>query len=485
MEGALTRPADAQHGLAYVIEDHALNSVPPSERKSGWALSWMTMGIVTTLVQLLIAGYVTAVAGVGLGIAAGILVAVFGAALGWLIGHIAHLEGVSSTVTGRFYGFGVRGSVIASAIYGFMILGFLALENALLYYGTLFAFGWDDTTFHRILIYGLLTLAWILLTTFGVNLVLRVSSITLVAFLALMVFMVWKAGFDAGTSIQTTLTHGALIPGMGNDLTRFQTVIVALAGSAGALALVDADYARYARSSRDVGIMCIAGALMIDIVIVVAGTIIIFGGTGLVANYLVQHQSVAADSAGAAASKLAQDNTGAFFIVLSTIAGFVMMYLAQAKAQVLNTYSGSLALTNFFDVLVGWRPGRFAMVILGNLIGMAMVVGGILSTIQSWLDALGIFTTAFCAVMIADYYVVRRMTRAERGSVEEVNWAGVVSVVGASVAAMLLEHWNVFQLGFVAALALVLVFYPLLRTRVLKHGMLTRSVSPKLALAED
>ena len=46
--------------------------------------------------------------------------------------------------------------MIASAIYGFMILGFLGLENALLYNGTLFAFGWPDTMFNRIVIYGLL-----------------------------------------------------------------------------------------------------------------------------------------------------------------------------------------------------------------------------------------------------------------------------------------------------------------------------------------
>ena len=63
--------------LAAVVEDHALEIVPLDQRKSGWSLSWMTMGIVTTLIQLLIAGYVTAVAGVGLGILAGILVAIF------------------------------------------------------------------------------------------------------------------------------------------------------------------------------------------------------------------------------------------------------------------------------------------------------------------------------------------------------------------------------------------------------------------------
>ncbi|MBI4445830.1 MAG: hypothetical protein HY645_07955 [Acidobacteria bacterium] len=478
-------PAAPERTLAEIVEDHALATVPRSERKSGWELSWMTMGIVTTLVQLLIAGYVTAVAGVAAGVLAGVFVAIFGAALGWLIGHIAYLEGVSSTVTGRFYGFGARGSVVASAIYGFMILGFLALENALLYSGTLFAFGWQDTTSNRILIYGILTLAWILLTTFGINLVLRVSSLTTIAFLLLLVYMIWKTGFASGVPIGEILTHGPLIPG-GDNWSRFVIVLVALAGSAGALALVDADYARYARSSRDVGIMCIAGAVMIDTVIVVAGTVVIYGGTGPVAEYLISRGQANDSNAAAAAMNLAQSNTGAFFIVLSSVIGFLLMYLAQAKAQVLNTYSGSLALTNLFDVLGRWRPGRFAMVILGNIIGMLMVVGGILELIQRWLNALGILTTCFAAVMIADYYLVRKRTRADHKRVEAVNWAGILSIVVASVAALMLETstFPLLRLGFLVALVIVLVLYPLLRIYVLRPGTGTRWVDRDLALME-
>ena len=146
------------------MEDHALTSVPDSERRSGWGLMTNTAGIASTLIQLAIGGGVTLIAGVGYGILAGVLVAVFGGVLGWLVGHVAYKSGTSSTVTARFYGLGVRGSAIASLIFAFMILGFLALENALLYYGTLFMFGWSPSTGNAILIYGVLTLVW---TEFG------------------------------------------------------------------------------------------------------------------------------------------------------------------------------------------------------------------------------------------------------------------------------------------------------------------------------
>ena len=90
-------------------------------------------------------------------------------------------------------GFGLRGSALASLVFTFMIVGFLPLENALLYYGTLFMFGLEPTTTNAIVIYGLLTVAWIVLTTFGLKLVQRVSTILLAAFAVLTVVMVATA----------------------------------------------------------------------------------------------------------------------------------------------------------------------------------------------------------------------------------------------------------------------------------------------------
>lgn len=471
--------------IADVIEDHALHRVPESQRKSGWALSWMTMGIVTTLVQLLIGSYVAAVAGMGWAIFADVLVAVFGGTLGWLVASISRREGLSSTVTSRFYGLGARGSALASLIFAFMILGFLALENALLYYGTLFAFGLHNTLTNRIIILGLLTVLWIVLTTFGVNLVIRVSSYLMVAFVILMAFMFYKSGFASGVPFAAIMSHGPLIPGMGGTWARFSTALVTLAGSAGALALVDADYARYAKRPRDVAIMAYAGSFMMDVVTMIAGAVIVFGGMGPAIHYMIAHHMATKANALSAANALAANDTGAFFIVLSATLGFILMYAAQVKAQVLNTYSGSLALTNLFDALGKWRPGRFAMVILGNVVALAMIAFGILNLISSWLNVLGIITTAFAAVMIADYYLVRKRAPADHDAVEAVNIAGVVSVVTASVVSAVLELAHIFSLGFLSALVLVFVMYPILRTAVFKPGALTGTVDAALALREE
>jgi cytosine permease len=470
------------------IEDHALTAVPEAERRSGWGLMMNTAGIVSTLIQLAIGGGVTLIAGVKWGIAAGVIVAVFGGALGWLVGHVAYKSGTSSTVTSRYYGLGVRGSALASMVFTFMIIGFLALENALLYYGTLFMLGWAPTTTNAIGIYGVLTLAWIGLTTFGLGLVQRISTVLLAAFVVLTLVMVGIALTKSGTSVSEVLSAGPVLPGFGSSSERLAAVLAILAGSAGALALTDADFARYARSSKDVGILAVGGALMIDVVVVVLGALIVHAGSKVVAAYLEQHSAVAASQEGATIADkvgwMVNHNSGAYFIVLAGLLGFILMYAAQAKAQVLNTYSGSLALANLFDGLVGWNPGRFAMVVLGNVIGLLFVAGDILDLVFRYLGILGVTTTAIAGVIIADFFIVRRRRVADPSRIENVNWAGVVSVITSSVAGAVLAETGVTQLGFLVTLGLVVALYPVLRIFFLREGVGMVAVDDRAALAE-
>jgi purine-cytosine permease-like protein len=458
----------AAHSLSYVVDDHALDPVPAEERKSGWALSWMAVGIVTTLVQLLLGGIVTATAGVAVGVVAGVVTAVYGAILGWLVANISYREGTTSTVTSRLYGLGTRGSALAAAIVAFSLIIFLALENVLLYNGIRFALNLTDNWPTRIVIYGGLSLCWVLLSLFGVRLAIRVSSVFTVIFLVLLMYLVIRAGWQSPTAIGETLSHGPLEPGSASD--QFQTALALLAGPVGALTMVAADYGRYARSRRDVVILATTGPIVVDIVMVLAGTVVMFGGAGLASAYLVEHGLATHESAPGQVVGLSQSNTGAYFIILSTVAGFALMLAAQAKAQVLNTYSGSLALTTLCDSLLRWRPGRSALVVVANGVGLAMVAGGVLTQIEHWINALGTVTTACAAVMIADYYVVRRRTPVARDAIDDINWAGVATVSVASAMAIVLETLAIVRLGFLLALVLVLAFYPPLRRRTLRRG---------------
>lgn len=453
------------------IEDHALEAVPESARQSWLTLSWNTAGIVTTLVQLFFGALVSFVAGFQLALLAGLCVTVVGALLGWGVGHVAYRSGLSSTVMARRFGFGERGSAVASLIFAFMIIGFLALENALLYKGLLFYFGWADTLPTRIGLYGGLTLAWVALTAFGFEWVSKVSSVTLVAFLVVLVWITAQVvgasgvSWSALVSFPTQLPEAALAAmGVQGEAGKFIFAVNVLIGSAGALALVDADLGRYARRSRDIGLAALVGNLAMDVLMLAIGAAIMHVGAPRLAAFYAAQQGI--DLAQAQQMVLASpDAVAAAFIVFGGVLGTVLMVLAQGKAQVLNTYSASLSLANLFDAVGGWRPGRLWCVVLANVLGLVMLYGELLALVNAWITLLGVLTTCFAGVILADYHLLGGHAR--RGDHREaVNWSGVIATLVATWAATSpLTPW--VPVPFVSALVLSVGLYVVLRRLVL------------------
>ncbi|MDR2851890.1 MAG: cytosine permease [Burkholderiaceae bacterium] len=466
----------SQRDLKSTIEDHALERVPDYARQGWLALSWNTAGIVTTLVQLFLGALVTFVAGFKIALTAGICVTIVGALLGWACGHVAYRTGLSSTVLSRHFGFGKKGSVISSLIFGFMIIGFLALENALLYRGFVFYFHLSDTVTTRVVIYGLLTVVWVLLTAYGFRVVTRVSSTALILFLLVLAYITFVVVAGSANSGGNLFSFGSQFPepmlaGMGasNDTGKFIFCVNVLIGSAGALALVDADFGRYARSSRDIGLAALIGNAMMDILMLSLGGIIMYAGIPALVDFYMHTEGMTREAA-TQATMQSPDSITAAFVVFGGAFGALLMVLAQSKAQVLNTYSASLSLSNLFDAF-HWRPGRLVCVILANLIGLLMLYGQILALVNAWITILGVLTTALSSVIVADYLIVRRLLGQRDvhaiGDAETVNWAGVITVI----AAVLLSHYvlnRYVPIEFFSTLILAVILYPVLRLSIFK-----------------
>jgi cytosine permease len=258
-----------------------------------------------------------------------------------------------------------------------------------------------------------------------------------------------------------------VLQGMGavDDVGKFIFCTNVLIGSAGALALVDADLGRYARSSRDIGAAAAVGNFAMCVVMVFVGGVFMYAGTSkLVAHYAT---TMKIDAQAAQQIAMSPDGVTAAFLLFGGSIGVALMILAQGKAQVLNTYSGSLALSNLFDA-VGMRMSRTVMVVVANIIGLAMVAGGILAQVQAWIETLGVVTTAFAGVMIVDYFLVSRWlgTRSSQ-TPENCNWAGVITtVVAAALAHYVLNR--VVPIQFFTSLTVAFVLYPCLRLTVLR-----------------
>ncbi len=459
--------------LTAAIEDHALEPVPDAERENWLAISWNTAGLVTTLVILFFGALVCFVAGTRIALLAGVVSFGIGSTLGWLLARITYATGYSNTLITRAYGLGARGSALASVIFGLLIVGFLAVENGLLYRGFLFFFGWTDSWPTRIALYGAMTLAWILLTAFGFRTVTRVSSVMLVGFLlALGWVMAGIPGPADGGHVfvfDSQLDPAALAAlGISTDLDKFAFALNILVGPACALALNTADFGRYGKSAAHIGAAATLAIFVQSLLMMLIGGLLMKAAAPLMVEHFVSTGGLPVEAARAQVLR-SPDSIAATFMVFGGAAGFLLMLLAQAKAQVLNTYSSSLCIANLCDALVGWRPGRLAFVVLANVIALAMLYGQILHFVEAWIRLIGVLLGALSAVIIMDYYVVapRLGAGAARGAV---NWAGVLSIIAAVLLAhLVLRPWMPVEV--LSSLACVVVLYPLLRLTALRPAM--------------
>lgn len=63
----------APQSIHDIIEDHALERVPDGERHGWLAMSWNTVGIVTTLVQVYVGALITFIAGMKIALLSGVI----------------------------------------------------------------------------------------------------------------------------------------------------------------------------------------------------------------------------------------------------------------------------------------------------------------------------------------------------------------------------------------------------------------------------
>jgi cytosine permease len=459
--------------LSAMMEDHALERVPDGERENWLKISWNTVGLVTTLVIMFFGAVVCFVAGVKIALFAGIVSFSIGSMLGWAMARIAVETGFSSTLITRKYGLGVRGSALASIIFGFLIVGFLAVENGLLYRGFLFFLNLDDGWYARIVLYGSMTISWILLTAFGFWVVTRASSLMIIGFLIVLVWMLFVVLAESGTDIANNLAFGsqldpAALAGMGihSDTDKFVFALNLLVGPSCALALNTADFGRYGKSTGHVAAAAMIAIFVQSLLMMVIGGVLMKSAAPAMVAYFTDVSGLPAEAARQQVLR-SPDSIAATFIVFGGAIGFLLMLLAQAKAQVLNNYSSSLCIANLFDAVFRWRPGRITFVILANVIALAMLYGEILHFVEEWIKLLGVLLSALAGTIIMDYYFVSRRVQNASEEPAAVNWAGIVAIL----TAVLCAHWLLkpYQpIEVLTSLTCVAVIYPTLRLTIFR-----------------
>ena len=100
-------------------------------------------------------------------------------------------------------------------------------------------------------------------------------------------------------------------------------------------------------------------------------------------------------------------------IVLSTSGaiGVIVVLMGTAKINDWNLYGSSLGVVNFFQVVFGKRLHRGAVTIVLGLAGTLLSAVGIMTHFTEFLSVLGVAIPPIGGIIVAEYWVVRRMRK--------------------------------------------------------------------------
>lgn len=395
-------------------EDYALQVVPESYRTWRWpSLFGVLLSVPTALIYLTLGGTLVLTYGFNALLVAMVVSTLFMGSVGYVLTRATAHAGVDTDLISISSGFGYKGSGVTSFIYAANFPLFFALEGSIM----ASAIHVERPDIPLWSIYVALGLIFMALSWYGITMMNWVMWITLPIYAVLL-----------GWTI-----HRALAVGSSADLWTYSPARPASLASGPVLLQILAAASGFiinASNSGDIGRM-IQGRQRhrASLAIGFGYEAVTFLGATLLGAWL--------------AVRLHQSNPGIYIPALIGGWGTVFIIVSQLRINVLNTYSGSLAFSNFFWRIFNFRPGRHLMAVLVIVLSIALMMFGVLSHLTQVLSFEGIFTiawimaiTAYIAVNKQLLRVARRSFGIDRSSAPKYDWTGLTALAVALVCAV-------------------------------------------------
>ncbi|QIS10105.1 purine-cytosine permease family protein [Nocardia arthritidis] len=352
-------------------DDYALTRVPQRARYPWLSVATQRFGQISGLSQFLLG----ATLGFGLPFAQAFLAFTLGAVLLELVvigvGIIGQREGLSTSVLSRWTGFGQGGAAVVGLVIGLSAVGWFGVQSQLAgsslekILGLLPVWGWS-------LLFGLLVTV---IVTYGFRWMAWTAYITVPAFfiLATVSVVIELRRHDLG--------HLLTAPAPGPHLSLVQAVTL-VAGQFMVGAVISPDMTRFNRTPADVVKQTIVGITLGEWVI---------GSVGVLLAHALQSKNIVV-------------------IVTSSVGwvGVLVIVAAAIKVNDWNLYVSSLGVTNLVEAVSGRRVDRAWVSITLGIAGSVLGAAGILSHYTDFLNLLAVAFPPIPAIMIAEYFVVRR-----------------------------------------------------------------------------
>lgn len=354
-------------------DDYALSRVPRSARYGFGPVLMQWVGNSGSLSQFVLGATI----GMGLGFWQAALAFTLGAVLLeiaiFFVGWAGQREGLATVMLTRFTGFGSKGSALVSLVISISLIGWFGVQNGI--FGNSMQAMVGGPVWLWCIASGVVLTALVL---YGFKGMLWVSRIAVPLFFGLI-------GYTVISSLSKySLTELVSIPPPGPAMTVSSAATI-IAGGFMTGAIIAPDMTRFNSKGWHVAVQSGTSLVISEYLV---------GLTGVVLGHLVGTSDV----------------TG---IVLGTsgVGGLIIVVLATMKINDNNLYSGSLGITNFIETVFGKRVHRGLITVIFGILGTALSAIGFLDHFKEFLSLLGVAIPPVGGIIVAEYYIVRRMTR--------------------------------------------------------------------------
>jgi purine-cytosine permease-like protein len=425
------------------IESFAIERVPASQRWPIPAISLVLLGNATAMFffsfgaqQAFLVGWPWLLLPIGYFF--------FGAVLiGMLTMRVASHEGLSQNLLSRGLGFGSRGSAVTSFIYAVNYIYYFLFEGTIVSHAIAIYFEVPINSPGGIAIFAVVGLITISFVWRGMYAMSFLQTWGFPIFVVLLAAGLWQlatshevvgpAGWNATGTVGWAAMWGAL--SLANGQMIFQ-------------GLMATDYGRFA--AQDIRNRGTATIMVLELVPMFT---VIFLGAFIGASLLASPDI---------GQSRAQD-PGFMFVYLMGFVGVVFAVITQIRINVMNLYSGSLALSNGFDVAAHLRPGRQWWMFLVWFFGVVFYATNVINYLGTFLAIAGVLTNTWLLIILADYFVCRRWLRLGRmegiefreDEVRAWNPCGLISL-GVAVAVGALGIVGIYPTYYASFLAMII-----------------------------
>jgi purine-cytosine permease-like protein len=365
--------------------------------------------------------------------------------VGMLTMRVASREGLSQNLLSRGLGFGSRGAAVTSFIYAVNYIYYFLFEGTIVSHAIANYFDIPINSVRGIVIFaavGLFTLAFVWR---GMHAMSFLQSWGFPIFLVLLAWGLIELAANhnpvgvSGWNATGPLTVAAVLNAL--SLANGQMIFQGLMAT---------DYGRFA--DRQIRYRGTATIMLLELIPMFA---VIFLGCFI-------GSTLYSELTGPDAQSNAQD-PGFMFVHIMGLAGVLFVLITQIRINVMNLYSGSIALASGFEVAAHFKPGRPWWMFLVWFFGVVFYATNVINHLGTFLAVTGVLTNTWVLIILADYFICRRMMGLGRtediefheSDVRRWNPCGLVSL-GIAVAVGALGIFEVYPIYLASFVAMIL-----------------------------